>query len=75
MGSGQIDRRTFMKVSSGVLAAGLAPAVAAEAKAAEAKVVVALDKWCAQFVDCLQVNARLSKPLEAFWKDVCDDFV
>src|SRR5580704_15493422 len=44
MGSGQIDRRTFMKVSSGVLAAGLAPAVVAEAKAAEAKLVVALDE-------------------------------
>ena len=32
MGSGQIDRRTFMKVSSGVLAAGLAPNLAAEAR-------------------------------------------
>ena len=43
MGSGPIDRRTFMKVGGGVLAAGLAPAVAAEAKAVGAKAARAVD--------------------------------
>src|SRR5215475_14701985 len=44
MGSGQIDRRTFMKVGGGVLAAGLAHGAGAEAKAVEAKVARAVDE-------------------------------